>query len=360
LIFSKAEECIRNNTDFYCEVRGYRFDGSVGWFCIRAKTVDFIKSDGYVFLAAINDISRRMELSDRLSVDCERVRILGEISENFLFEYHIFNDSMTFFRGLAQGEFTVPNYSNYLKESVQLHPGDVIYYYSELCRACRKTVKGYLDIRSLDKKKEHYILFRLFYSSIADEHGNMISVVGRCDPISEDPDAMPRSFSFVEGNPAEAILKIQAAINVIDEMIVRKSTEKFLVIADIDGFSKIIEGAGRKAANNAMTMLGEQLSAVFSGAAVYRFVGDKYVAYIENITESELHDMEERLRIALSTVEFAGNADMSGISVSLGAAHGGEGSEKCSARNFFITAEKALMQSKKQGGNCMFVEKVVV
>lgn len=127
-IFGLAQECIRNHSDFYCEVRGYRFDGSVGWFCIRARTVDFIKSDNPVFLASINDISRRKELEHKYNISKERYRILEETSSAFLFEYSLLNDNMTFFPKAGKSHEIV-NYGMYLRRSNRIYPDDAIYFY---------------------------------------------------------------------------------------------------------------------------------------------------------------------------------------------------------------------------------------
>ena len=95
-LISSAERSIKEKTDLYCEVRGYRYDGSVGWFCIRARTADFIKSSGITFLASINDISEQKVLEYELSINRERFRILEETVSALLFEYNPFTDKMRF------------------------------------------------------------------------------------------------------------------------------------------------------------------------------------------------------------------------------------------------------------------------
>ena len=52
-------------------------------------------------------------------------------------------------------------------------------------RCCRKECKGFIDIRYLDNVTEEYIHSRVHYSSIADEFGFVLKIVGRIEDITE-------------------------------------------------------------------------------------------------------------------------------------------------------------------------------
>ena len=358
-IFGLAQDCIRNHSDFYCEVRGYRYDGSVGWFCIRARTVNFIKSDNPVFLASINDISRRKELEHKYNISKERYRILEETSSAFLFEYSLLNDNMTFFPKAGKSHEIV-NYGMYLRRSNRIYPDDAIYFYYILMRCCRKECKGFIDIRYLDNVTEEYIHSRVHYSSIADEFGFVLKIVGRIEDITEQngikADLIAEKYNAQYGTlPAAG-----DAIAQISEKISHEGTKGALLFADIDDFGDFNSRYGKEAADNAVALAAEIVGDVFSDSVVFKFPDDEFVIYTENMSEPDLHDRYEKLQAACRTIKLTSGNTVSdiGITFSVGAAWT-HNSSKVNMKDYFITAERVLYKTKTDGKNRMYVEKII-
>lgn len=342
-IFELAEKCVREGSDFVCKARGYRFDGSVGIFHIRARIVDFIKSDYPVFLAAINNISEKSELYEKLLVSMERIRILeNEDKSEYLFEYKPSEDLMIFSPGGNIGDYAIHNYSSYLRRSDRIHPADLVSYYSALMGACRKECKGFLDMRSLNAKKTGYSMVRLYYSSIPDEFGTIVSVVGWVESIGDDTNAVPKSASDAQGDPFESISRTITVAEKIDTIISRGG-KHVLMAADIDGMKDICAAYGKKTATDAAEFVHSAIKQCFTDAEVFRLISDEFIILAGDVSEAELFSMAEDLNE--KTLAYT-CGELHGVTVGIGGAFGGMGHN---IRDYFITAYNALAKAKDSG-----------
>lgn len=358
-IFENARRSVATGSDFYCEVRGYRADGSVGWFCVRARIVDFIKSDNIVFLASINDITERKELSHQLNINHERYRILEETCTSSLFEYLPVTDRMTFSIDKSRKDIVLENYTSYLRSSMQLHPCDVNFYFGALSRACRKPCRGFIDVRTLNVQKTEYVLSRIQYSSIADEMGTIISVVGKVDIISEEKGMIPICISSSWDNAGVSVETVESYVDEITSALSERRGECFMVAVDIDGLAEINEKYGKDVGNDTVRIAQGLIEKAFGDAVIFRFISDEFLIYAENINESSVYDMVEKLRVTASTVDICGGNNDFSLSFSFGAAHAVNPGTKLIFKDMFITASKALFEAKKEGGNGIHVEKII-
>ncbi len=133
-----------------------------------------------------------------------------------------------------------------------------------------------------------------------------------------------------------------------------------MAVADLDNFTEFNEKYGRAAADDAILLAAELIKGVFSGTAiVYRYVGDEFVIFLEDTTESALYDRVDKLIAACRTAMLTlnGESQSAALSFSVGAAWT-VCSEKVNVRDFFITADRALIKAKKEGRSRMYVEKI--
>lgn len=360
-IFDNAEECIKSGNDFYCEVRGYRYDGSVGWFCIRARVVDFIKSDNPVFLAAINDITAQKDTEHQLSINSERYKILEETSSAFLLDYDYKKDIMIFSPGKGRDDIVIPSYTSYLRRNCPIYDEDVIYYCNVLFKTCRKKGKGFVDVRSLDKGRSFYTICRIIFSSIADEYGEIIRVVGRIEVIDESTGLVARLAADRSSNSVAGLSDSATALGNIKNRLTECRSRCFMIVADIDGFTEFNQKYGKTAADDAVRLSAEIIRSVFpENSVIFRYVGDEFVIFIEDTSESDVYDMIYKLRAAckMAMLTVNGESVSVDISFSVGAAWT-VCSERVNIKDFFITADRALIKAKKEGGDKIHVEKII-
>lgn len=359
-IIGYSEKAENDNAELYCEVRGYRHDGSLGWFWVRARKVDFIKSEYPVFLAAINDISERKELEHQLTINRERYHILEETISALLFEYTPSTDRMVF-SVKGNSDQVIENYSMYLRRSDRVHPHDVNYYYNTLCKACRKPIKGFIDLRSYYSAENDYCPYRVYYSSIADEFGSVISVVGRIEPIGKEHSA--QLIGDYSSGDCYGLMGSGEGIEEIERRIGSGSSMGFLTIIDIDGSSLINKKYGKNAGDHAVRMTAKLLKEVFADSVIFRYFGDSFVVYTENITEGMLYDMFEKLSATAGTLRISdgdGTEENIGITFSAGTAYTRNGTDKSiRLKDYSITADKALFRAKMDGGAVMYAEKII-
>ncbi|MCI7767299.1 MAG: sensor domain-containing diguanylate cyclase [Oscillospiraceae bacterium] len=360
-IFEKAYECLEKGTDFFCEVRGYRFDQSVGWFCVRARAVDFIKSDNPVFLASINDITEQKKTEHMLSLNTERSRILEETSTAFLLDYDWVNDTMTFSPARDRENIVIPAYTSYLRrESCPIYDEDVIYYCKVLFNVCRKQGKEVVDVRSLNKKLNEYSICRIIFSSIADEYGSVFRVVGRIEEIDERSGLIARLAADRSSNSIAGLPDSESALSVIRHRLSECHSRCFMAVADLDDFTEFNKKYGKAAADNAILLAAELIKKTFpENAVIYRYVSDDFVIFLEDITESALYDMVDKLRAACQTAMLTLNGESKNavLSFSVGAAWT-VCRDKVNIKDFFITADRALIKAKKECKGSMYVEKI--
>ena len=89
-------------------------------------------------------------------------------------------------------------------------------------------------------------------------------------------------------------------------------------------------------------------------------MGDEFVIFAEDISESELYDMIDKLRASCRTAMLTVNGESVSvdISFSIGAAWT-VCDEKVNIKDLFITADRALIKAKKGSGNRIHVEKII-
>ncbi len=341
---------------FQCEVRGYNADGRVVWYSIRGVPVDFVKSEYPVMLISVNDITVQQEAVNELNINKELYRILEETSSAFLFEYNHFTDTMTFLHSQTKERLEIASYSMYLRRSDQLHPEDASYFFCRLSEACRKECKSYIDVRSHNADKTDYTCCRIYYSSIADELGTIISVVGRIEDITGKTGY---NAKFTANQSVDICGSIEAkadALDIISESIKKEGIKCFLIVADIDNFTQFNEKYGKHVADDALCLCAELISDIFKGAVIFRYTGDEFAIFAEDITENVLQDMFDKLTAAAETICLE-NGDTVSLSFSAGAAWTVNNS-RVSFNDYLITAEKALFKAKMHGKNRMYTEKI--
>ncbi len=359
-VLEHVKESIKNGTGFKCEVRGYRNDGTVGYYLIKVRPADFIKSDYPVFTVAFTDITYSKQLEQELAKRNERCRLLENNVSDYFLEYSILNDTMTFNSCRKNRSFTIENYSMYLRREETVHPSDANYFFNILCKACRRKHSGVVYVRTINEERSDYVICRITYSSVDDGYGRIMSVIGRAEVLCDDDKSVPQLISEMNESVLEFTDTFEEGIEKINEIIADGRRDNYMIVADIDCFEEYNKKYSSEAADKAIAAAAKAIRDVFGSAIIFRYIGDEFVIFAEGLTEVQIYNMFDRLRAAVSCIAVNEETDESaGLTFSAGAAYTANTSEKVNIRDYFITADKALYRAKSEGRDRLCAEKII-
>lgn len=339
------------------EVRGYRADGSVGWYSIRTRTVNFIECENPVYIAEVSDCTAAKNTETELRLNTERYRILEEIGATYLFEYDPAADEMVFLPGKNKNEHRFAKYSRQLRQSKSLHRSDAAYFYTVLTNAGRRVCRGSVTVRGSDNKGG-WLPCRLTFSSIAGDRDNIIRVLGRVDVPIETDGTDP--VIIINGESTVIQKEAAAGISEISAGLSASHGSAVLIMADIDGMTGINEKCGYEEGSSALYAFEKAARELFGDKSVFRYIGDTFLIYIEKMNESEVYYLLDKLRSRVqrlipeeSGLTFSFSA---GIAVTgLPERHHRTG-ERLTADDLILTAAHALYTAKTEGRGSLEAE----
>ncbi|MCC8043572.1 MAG: PAS domain-containing protein [Oscillospiraceae bacterium] len=256
-LFQKVLECLENKSTLNTEVRGYRGDGSVGWFNIRARQVDYVKSDYPVFVATVMDYTRTKQVEQELALTRERCRIIEETTDTFLFEYKVFEDTMLFYVGMDEPHRVIENYTRFMHTSPMVYKDDISFFYTILMLASRGVVRGHIDYRTTSLQTGYYTWCRAFYSGVTDDRGNVVSVLGRLENLEENDEyslnAAKRFNPMYDGtDETTGLPRVRTAVKKAEEVLAGATGRFFFILADMDDYSEYVNTHGKEQGDRAV------------------------------------------------------------------------------------------------------------
>ena len=178
--------------------------------------------------------------------------------------------------------------------------------------------------------------------------------MGRVEELYEASGLIPQ---FTEENAVRAT----AALGKIKDRLALCRDRAFMIVCDIDDFNGFVNKYGKAAGDDVIKLSEKLMKSVFpEGTVIFHYLGDEFVIFAENITESELHDIADKFNAAFTTaaITVGGESVNAGLTFCAGAAWT-VCDEKVNLKDFFITAERALIKAKKRGRDKMHVEKII-
>ena len=195
------KECIMTrsskgeNIDYV--VRGYRKDGSIGWFNVSGVMLENKIGESPIYLTAVSDISDKKdnenkiielkEANEQVKLLEERYKILEGTAQGLLFEYNPKKDTMVFSYNFPNNKKRreIENYSEYSKHSPIVHSSFIEVFREALMNACNEEVDDSLEYLS-SISGGGYRWHRTFYKSILGMDGTVSSVIGRIMDIHDE------------------------------------------------------------------------------------------------------------------------------------------------------------------------------
>ena len=299
--------------------------------------------------------SRIKELEKEIKVIKERYRILVETTPALLFEYKTDEDKMIFIYNFPDNKSRreITEYHKFMQKTPLVHPEHLDKFMEVLKRAGEMMVRGeieYLSKVSSDEFEWH----RTYYSSIEDESGRIIGVVGRIqnihDSVTEKQDMLHR----VETDFLTGLYNKGAATKRIAEWLKDNPTRgAHLIMLDLDNFKSINDRYGHAYGDEILKETARLLLQSFGvNSLISRFGGDEFITFVIDepirLVESRVDTMMQRLAADVPEIDVPLNCSV-GITARV--------SRQDEFEDLFNRADNAMYQAKKAGKNCYYVYK---
>lgn len=294
-------------------------------------------------------------LEEEIKVMKERYRILAETTPALLFEYHPKEDTMIFFYNFPENKkkLEIPEYKEFVKENPLVHPSHVQEFMNVLLKASATPLKGELEYLSKVSTGE-FQWHRTYYSSIPDEQGKVISVLGRIHNIHQSATEQREMMHRVETDFLTGLYNKGAAIEKVDKWLKANPTsEAHMIMIDIDNFKKINDLYGHSRGDDVLKEVArliqscfeeESITARFGGDEFIAFVTDETIGCIENKVDSFMHKLASEITFLNQRVQCS-----IGIAARV--------SKYDEFEDMFNRADDAMYHAKRAGKNRYFINK---
>ena len=237
--------------------RGYRHDGTLGYFEVKATAIVSKLSEYPLYLTVIFNVTDAKEnelhleelkkVNAELSIQQERYKILEATAHGLLFEYNPATDTMTFSYNFPNNKKrkVIPNYTNFMRRFPLVHSKHIARFEEALATACHQVTEDTLEYLST-VSGGGYRWHSTHYKSVADETGKIVSVIGRIEDIHDqkmekeqlnykaDVDGLTKLY-----RKEAAFIKMQEYVNDAPD------GEFYFVILDLDDFKQINDQHGQ-------------------------------------------------------------------------------------------------------------------
>lgn len=238
---------------------------------------------------------RIKELEDRLALVTECCRMVVETTPALFFRYAPGEDEMVFLYNFSENrrKKRVENYHKFLKESSSVHPDHVKTLLDMLDGASHMAVRR--DITYLKKVTDgSYQWHRVWYTSVADEEGEITNVFGRIENIHNSVTGKQDMIHQIETDFLTGLYNKGAATKkIVTWLKENPSKEAHLIMLDLDDFKGVNDIYGHAFGDVVLRETGRVISECFeSNSILSRFGGDEFIVFV---MEESLAKVEERI-----------------------------------------------------------------
>jgi diguanylate cyclase (GGDEF)-like protein len=221
-----------------------------------------------------------------LNIQTERSLILEETANEHLIEYTPATDTLRYSFRIGNGQLVKGEFPDGLKE--KKYHGIVAPEYwdaieaaaDKVCSAPDKAVVEYLSLPWSGGKD--YEWHRLTLSSLGDEKGRVISVLGRAESIQQ----LMKARENASLDPMTGILNKASLRKLITEAIKRNgSANTATLMIDLDNFKQVNDSFGHAVGDIVLQRLAQLMQRVFAvDDLIGRFGGDEFVVFMQHIS----------------------------------------------------------------------------
>ncbi|MCM1159538.1 MAG: diguanylate cyclase [Bacteroidales bacterium] len=314
------EQSARNEGIEY-SVRGYRQDGSVGWFTVKGAPIENKITDKPIYLTSVTDISDTKEkerqlqelqrANSELEVQQERYRVLEATAQGLLFEYYPDKDKMVFSYNFPNNKKRkeIEHYQKYLEEFPMVHSDHIAKFKEALRTCCMQETEGDLEYLST-VSGGGYRWHTTHYKSVVGNNKKIISVVGRICDIHDAKLEKERIHHQAERDGLTDVYHKDVAFEKMAEYVKEAPHSKFyFVILDMDNFKAINDQFGHQYGDIVIKNIADLLQEAFGEESIIgRFGGDEFMLLTKNVALSEvrrrLEQIQTKIKFCAGIVEW--------------------------------------------------------
>lgn len=295
------------------EFRGYRQDGSCGWFEVKGEFIENQVSETPIYLTVITDITDKKEkdsriqelkqVNNRLLLEEERFKILEETVYGLLFEYNPEEDVMVFSYNFPNNKKrkVVTNYTEYMKTSPMVHSSHVEMFKEALMTACHTVTEADLEYLST-VSGGGYRWQRTHYKSVVGTDGTIVSVIGRIEDIHDEKMKQEMLNYKASMDGLTNLYRKEIAFEKMQEYVDDDSEGEFyFVILDLDDFKQINDQHGHQYGDQVLQKMAKILVREFGETSIIgRFGGDEFIILTKGISKEEVVVRLEQAKIQIA------------------------------------------------------------
>lgn len=294
---------------FSCQFRGYRHDGTLNYFRMKATALESEWSEYPLYLTVISNETDAMEKELRLNeiktvnaelmLQQERYKILEATAQGLLFEYNPKEDTMTFSYNFPNNKKrkVISDYSSFMKRFPMVHSSHIVMFEEALMTACRQLTEGTLEYLST-VSGGGYRWHTTYYKSLADENGQILSVIGRIEDIHDQKMEKEQLNYKASIDGLTKLYRKEAAFEKMQEFVNdAPDGEFYFAILDLDDFKQINDMHGHQYGDQILKQMAQELSRQFGENSILgRFGGDEFVILTKNMAEDEVRKSLEAVQ----------------------------------------------------------------
>lgn len=294
-------------------------------------------------------------LEEEIKLMKERYRILAETTPALLFEYQPEEDIMIFFYNFPDNKKKreIRQYKEFVKENPLVHPDHIQKFMDVLMKASRVPTKGEIEYLSKVSTGE-FQWHRTYYSSITDEQGRVISVLGRIHNIHESATVKRDMLHRVETDFLTGLYNKGAVSEKVCRWLKANPTgEAYMIMFDIDNFKNINDMYGHSLGDEVLKEVARLLQVCFGEDSILsRFGGDEFVGFVTDepigYVENRVDTFMQKLATEITSLEQE-------VHCSIGIA--ARASKYDEFEDLFNRSDNAMYLAKRTGKNRYYIYK---
>lgn len=350
-----VEESLRGRDSVEEEVSVNHKDGKVIWVQLRVSLLESSR-DMMCFYVTMSDTTKTKVLQQRLRIEEERFSLLEQLEEDIPFEYNPYTDVLTITSKTAHKLGCPTEIPRFLEEELYgnyIHTADMLKVRKNLPQMLSGPNRGEVDLRFKNLNGD-FQWYRVFYSSIADENGEVIRVLGRAMDIQKMKSEVQQMQEKLRtdivtglGNEFASQLAIEDFMR--QEDVIHQNHSMMLI--KVNGMEEIFRCYGEVFGNAILQNLAEAIRLNFrSSDVVGRISADEFVVFLKNVSELVACRKAEDLCHNMKRIYVGENLGVR-LNCNIGMAHYPQ-----DGRNYETLFEKtdcALNYAMERGGNTM-------